>query len=283
MRQGADGASEGPQQLLKWLKEIRPRPQGMIELWDDYRFMFLCGEVWSSDSKSQDLPRQSYNYSEILVQAPKKLIRILLTCRICGRFSWAGGSLLTIHLVLNLAWADIREAICYLRQVIGEDQGGLRELLNYASDPTLFPELRSPSIFMELASGYLRFLKSIYDHKLPSSFGWHSCRKWGRVVRSCPPDHRLLRGLRELELGDFFMHERHQDSHDIVQWLKTFPEPQIDLMARFDQPLAGPFGFDELEEWWNRWREGIFLPWVPGQSHETNALADDGVNPDSLS
>jgi hypothetical protein len=159
--------------ILQWLKvsamrqfwivkfisvyEVWPHPLGLIELWDDYNFMYLCGQVWLNGPSSENPPKFSYNYTEILAQAPRQLIRILQACEIAPK---DGAPLTFIRLVLNLSWPEVREAICYLRPVIGEDEGGLRQLFDSAFDP----------ILLDLTYGYMRVLRSIFYHELPWDF-----------------------------------------------------------------------------------------------------------------
>ena len=139
------------------VQNIQPPPVDLIELWEDYNFMYLCGTLWSDTyGDVYDPPNFSYNYTQILTQAPPQLIRILQACRVAPDqrpFTFC-------RRVLDLSWAEMREAICYLRPVFGEDAGGLWELCYYAPPP-LFPDL---------TYGYLRAMRSIVEHKLPRIF-----------------------------------------------------------------------------------------------------------------
>jgi hypothetical protein len=137
------------------VQDIQPPPVGLIELWEDYNFMYLCGDLWTEDSWDEP-PEFSYNYSQILTEAPPQLIRILQACRVAPE----PHQLTFCHRVLDLSWAEMREAICYLRPVMCEDEGGLWELLCYAPPP-LFPYL---------TYDYLRAMRSIIEHKLPRIF-----------------------------------------------------------------------------------------------------------------
>ncbi|KAJ7810072.1 hypothetical protein B0H14DRAFT_1490591 [Mycena olivaceomarginata] len=185
--------------------------------------MDLCSTLWSDENICDYLPNFSYNYTQILTQAPLQLIRILQACRVAP---WPR-PFTFCHRVLDLSWAEMREAICYLRPVIGEDKAGLWELCYYAP----------PSLFPDLTYDYLRAMRFIFEGGLPrifiSDFFW-----WGRVVRLCPPCPALLKELKAMA-----HHLDHWDHWDLrerwwkkealyhaVQWLKTFPEDQCDLV-----------------------------------------------------
>ncbi|KAJ7118218.1 hypothetical protein C8R44DRAFT_854231 [Mycena epipterygia] len=244
--------------VLGWLEEILPRPQGLIELWEDYVFMRrwegACKWKWTWE----DLPFHEQKYGEILSKVPSQLLKILHACTITESFAW-NSSLLRTHFLLDLSWDELRKSICLLREIMDTYDGKLNTLFTYASDPNFCP--KPASIFRDLSCGYLRVRRSCLDHKLPRNFvEMIMAYYWGRVLRSCPPCDDMLRDLRELEFASAgtspFAYTYADDFHNILQWLKTFPEPPHDLIARFEHYLErrkGRRSNDDLEKDWISW------------------------------
>ncbi|KAJ7118225.1 hypothetical protein C8R44DRAFT_878843 [Mycena epipterygia] len=250
--------------ILEWLEEIHPRPQGLFELWEDYAFMLQCDYAWSSRKIHITY---DHDYGEILSQAPPQLLKILHACTITN-WSYSESSLVRTHFLLDLSWNELRKSICPLREIMDTYDGKLDELFTYASDPKFCP--KPTSIFSELSREYLRVMRSILDHKLPWHLRWHVVGdKWGGVLRSCPPCDDMLRDLRELEFASagtsLLDYTGLDDFHNVLQWLKTFPEPSHDLIARFEQHLEHRKikyleyevrkTSDELEVDWISWRK----------------------------
>ncbi|KAJ7118202.1 hypothetical protein C8R44DRAFT_790385, partial [Mycena epipterygia] len=254
--------------ILKWLEEILPRPQGLIEVWEDYIFMLR----WDKARRSTraHLPCHEHKYGEILSKAPSQLLKILHACTIIKeRVYWSipHSSLVGTHFLLDLSWDELRKSICALREIMDTYDGKLGILFTYASDPNFCP--KPASIVLELSRGYLRVIRSICDHKLPWYFEVIMANTWGRVLRSCPPCDDILRDLREIEFASagasLYDCTGSDDLHNILQWLKTFPEPSHDLIARFEQHLEHRKikyleyevrkTSDELEVDWISWRK----------------------------
>jgi hypothetical protein len=139
--------------------------------------MHLCDSFWKGVTyTSHTQPQKSYNNEEILSQASPQLSRILQGYRVMRPFlpgfdAVCGLSpLFNIRLLLNLPWDEIKKAICPLRRIIGENKGELEELFYATSNPTLWQQPHSGSIFWDLARGYLRTMNSILLHRLPWNF-----------------------------------------------------------------------------------------------------------------
>ncbi|KAJ7875717.1 hypothetical protein B0H14DRAFT_2568568 [Mycena olivaceomarginata] len=165
------------QKVLEWLKEIRPCPQDLIDLLEDYKFISQCDRIWSCPRPSCK-DKESHKYSEILSQASQQLIRVLHVYRL----DFTGRSLdlreeipnckflLNIHFLLNLSWDEIRRAICPLRSIIGEDVGSLNELLTFVWNPPLPRIHQCGSIFWDIAFGYLPMVQAVRSGRLPAQF-----------------------------------------------------------------------------------------------------------------
>ncbi|KAJ7118236.1 hypothetical protein C8R44DRAFT_878850 [Mycena epipterygia] len=249
--------------ILEWLEEIHPHPQGLFELWEDYVFMLQCDYAWSSPRSH--VISYDHDYGEILSQAPSQLLKIFHACTIT-KWSDRKSSLVWTHFLLDFSCDELRKSICPLREIMDTYDGKLDKLFTYASEPNFCP--KPASIFRDLSRGQMRTMRSMLDPKLPRNFSWQMRSDWGRVLRSCPPCDDMLRDLRELEFDfpgtSILDYTLSYDFHNILQWLKTFPEPPHDLIARFEDHLQRnilKYGmkktFDEFEERWMSWRKKI--------------------------
>ncbi|KAJ7085059.1 hypothetical protein C8R44DRAFT_821672 [Mycena epipterygia] len=232
--------------------------------------MLQWDKAWRSTR--EHLRFHEHKSGEILSKAPSQFLKVLHACTITkeeNNLLISNSSLVRTRFFLDLSWDELRKSVCPLRKILGNDQGKLYELFIYASDPSLCP--KPASIFSDLSRGYLRVMRSYLDHRLPWDFRWLVRSNWGDVLRSCPPCDVMLKDVRELESASagtsFFEYTYSHDFHNILQWLKTFPEPPDDLIARFEDHLECSIledrvpgmatTFDELEEKWMSWRKDM--------------------------
>ncbi|KAJ7118247.1 hypothetical protein C8R44DRAFT_190324 [Mycena epipterygia] len=229
--------------------------------------MLRCDYVWSSPRSHVTF--YDHDYGEILSQAPSQLLKILHACTITRGnrgFSVGTSRLFSIHCLLDFPWDEIRKSICPLRTIMDKNKGNLDGLLTYASDASLRP--KPASIFYDLSRGYLRLMRSVLDHKLPSCLIWTRTSTWGFILRASSPCDVILREVRELEFASagtaLLDYTLPHDFHNILQWLKTFPEPPHDLIARFEHHLERSIvehgietTFNGREEEWICWKKDI--------------------------
>jgi hypothetical protein len=148
-------------------------------------------------------------------------------------------SLFNIHFLLDLSWDELRTAICPLRPLIGEDDGGLIELLVSASDPTFYRQLHPASTLRDIVCGSMHIMKKIVANELswpvwqvpsvPTAQSYsHITRMstwaWARLLKSCPPCPVLLQHLCELEIAAVIFLLEYWDQEDldhVVKWLKV--------------------------------------------------------------
>ncbi|KAJ7436925.1 hypothetical protein FB451DRAFT_181491 [Mycena latifolia] len=179
-----------------------------------------------------------------------------------------------VRILLDLSWDDMRAYVCSLRPIVGREFQNICTLLMLL--PTLYRELNAlypePLVSRDLACGFLRLMRRIGDGDLPMMF-WRyfmhpsgHCLEWGRHIRSSPQSsHELLRELRQFvpPWDVFGCHLCPNDFYDVVQWLKTFPAPSLELIGRWQDYLtesmhriATKYSDEELEE---RWRDNLAL------------------------
>ncbi|KAJ7759787.1 hypothetical protein DFH07DRAFT_443279, partial [Mycena maculata] len=145
--------SESAMHVLHWLKKFNPQPEGLVRLWEDYRFMALCDEAWNSTRLRKE--RQLDNCHDILSRTSPQLIKILSSYRVFPKIC-DGCFLVRIHFLLGLSWEELRTAICPLRGILGDDPTRLQELLIFDPEETFLGRQDSDSLLLELARGGLR-------------------------------------------------------------------------------------------------------------------------------
>jgi hypothetical protein len=77
--------------------------------------------------------------------------------------------LVTIKLLLDVSWNDLRAALCRLRPKIGEDKVKIRALAQFAAK-YLSPESTISTLSLKLARGFIHLLKEIETDEKPHVF-----------------------------------------------------------------------------------------------------------------
>ncbi|KAJ7489213.1 hypothetical protein FB451DRAFT_1224054 [Mycena latifolia] len=233
--------------VVRWLQKMNPPPDDLIQFWRDCEFMLLCDEVWSRTVLATCRPS---------VQLPSinlspQILRILHAYQ---SLTYVSGGTLTIqypikamHLLLELSWDELRTAIYSLAQLL---------ISTFVSDLT--------PVRLDMARGFLRLVKRIETGEVPMDLQlyWTTQQAWVRQVRLCPPCPDLLWDLRDLDLAltenGNIGYWRAEDFHHIVQWLKTFSEPPIELIVRFEHHLKGcrasSLDVNYFEAQWRKWK-----------------------------
>ncbi|KAJ6551962.1 hypothetical protein B0H19DRAFT_1159485 [Mycena capillaripes] len=246
-------------EILEWLKILWPLPGDLIPLWEDYHFLLFCDASWSSQGLQR--PIQNPQISGLVgLQASPGLVKILSAYQVLHRIPYGGASnnLLKIRSLLDLSWDELRMIICPLRAILGEDDKELEGLL-ISQPPTMFSRLDFDSLMAELGSGVLRLIKRLLRHEVDQHFRAY-IDGWGLLLRSCPTNPVLLQDLSEV-LGETFLYHCPDDSHHIIQWLKTFSQSPFQLIAHFEHYLktqlqlypTRKLTFKSLEADWRKW------------------------------
>ncbi|KAF8201233.1 hypothetical protein K438DRAFT_641333 [Mycena galopus ATCC 62051] len=228
--------------VIDWLKRSQPLSEALIQLWEDYRFMQYCQIRWfrceSRFHKTPQITPEDWNQGkQILLQAPPSLIKILqaIVCITSCQL------LLNLHVLLGFSWDELRMAICPLLPFIS--QGTLiANLLIVAKDPTAFP-IDFHSIARNLTCGAFRVMLQIVNGEAASWVSEHDFEGWPRYLLHCPQSLNLLQDMYDVEP---LLTERRYlwwDYEYILQWLKSFPQPPLELIRRFEgymQREGGP-------------------------------------------
>ncbi|KAJ6598347.1 hypothetical protein DFH09DRAFT_56940 [Mycena vulgaris] len=231
--------------------------------------MLLCDSVWGPLTTDVNWFKEPewelinhQIFSQLFSQTPVQLMRILDAYML---YNIGGTCLFHVGLLLDYSWDELRTAICPLRRIIGEDERALEDLFFCAANSTLLRELHTDAILWELATRCIRRMMKLAAGELPWHFSF-STLSWSQILRSCAPCPDLLQNLREIELplttteimGD---HRIPEHLHNVMQWLKKFPQPPLGLLARIEQYFEAEIRkhrfrptFHDLEGHWTDWK-----------------------------
>ncbi|KAF7369281.1 WD40 repeat-like protein [Mycena venus] len=212
--------------VLHWLKKSLPPREDLIQLWEDYRFMLHCAKIWSDGIEILFTRTVRDFYCQILSSAPPPLIKILQAVKCMDRKSYS--LLFQIHILLDFSWDKLRTAICSLRSLIGEEEEPINNVWIVANDPTVFP-VRFESMMLDLARGSLSVIRQIFNGQVDRDF---ELRGWSCFLMACPPSLDLLQDLWDSEPA--WNNIAVFETHNVVQWLKTFQSPGPEEFGKFD-------------------------------------------------
>ncbi|KAJ7090129.1 hypothetical protein C8R44DRAFT_861333 [Mycena epipterygia] len=216
---GADGDliwSGDMEEILEWLKKAQPSPADLIQLWEDYIFMLWCDEVWTLGGKTMGGTANAAELQDthrVVSQVSPQLIGVLQAYPLLYS-STALAQLFDIRAILNYSWDELRTFICPLRGITA----------HHTRIRALFPD----STLHDLAAGSMQLIKKIGSHELPREF-YPSTFSWSCVLRACPPCPCLLQSLHEAQCTSFSDPDLYKELHNVIQWLKTFPQPPLDF------------------------------------------------------
>ncbi|KAJ6574412.1 hypothetical protein B0H19DRAFT_1124418 [Mycena capillaripes] len=247
--------------MLTRIQQIRPPPQRLIQLWQDYRFMGLCDNIWSEPRISID--SQTNRLAIPLLEASPELVRILhtyaFTC--AANDSCLRPSLSDIRGLLDLTWEELRTSICALTAKTGQNEGILRNLLLSATQPSVFRAFDARLTSGTLVRNFMTTIRKTHLGELPCRT-WGCIRSFSYLLRSQPPFLELLIELHGLYLGcpGLFDEWNAQTFYHIIKWLWTLTEPPIELISDFQhrldsrEHLLGRYE-SNYEDSWRKWKE----------------------------
>ncbi|KAF8190934.1 hypothetical protein K438DRAFT_1970687 [Mycena galopus ATCC 62051] len=250
--------------LLRSLEKFNPVDKDLVRRWEDYYFMSLCDDAWDPNPEEND---QQWNTlcDDVLVQLSPQLLHILYAAKvlptICDQCCLA-----RIHFLLGISWDDLREAICPLRGLLGDDLEELQDLRTCNFDKVFLAGLDANVVLSELGHRVLPIMVEIINGDTQCRGLQLAVRGWGFF---CPASPNLLQTLEEVENSQtdgLHRCEEPEDLHNVVQWLKTCnPSPR--LMARYKHLLGNciklkswrgiSYSFENLEGRWMEWRDRV--------------------------
>ncbi|KAJ7280865.1 hypothetical protein C8J57DRAFT_1300313 [Mycena rebaudengoi] len=142
----------------------------------------------------------------------------------------------------------------------------------------LSPEPTLAAVALRLACGSARLLKEIATGQKPLYYQPVLLR-WGYFVRASAHSLELLQDIREFLSFEAFSDiqiyaDEPENYHSILQWLKTFPNPPLDLisiwvgylMESWDKFSSTRQDDNYLEDGWRAWQTDTSR-WFPNHHH----------------
>ncbi|KAJ7918032.1 hypothetical protein B0H13DRAFT_308633, partial [Mycena leptocephala] len=229
--------------VLEWLKQNQPLATDLIQLWEAYHFMAYYERVWyqGSGRENQVTEEDRGHCHQILSQVSPSLLRILQTIKFITYPAYhpyyhPEALILKIHALLNFSWDELRMAFCSLRSLIGYGEEGLiRNMPIVAFDMVISPA----HLLWDLACSCLRVMRRILSGEMDKIFE-RSLLKWSYHLRWCPPSPQLLQELCDVEPVLAGSRTLELENYNILEWLKTFSPPPLELIGRVEHYLDEP-------------------------------------------
>ncbi|KAJ7830230.1 hypothetical protein B0H14DRAFT_3464983 [Mycena olivaceomarginata] len=173
--------------------------------------------------------------------------------------------LFNIRLVLDYSWAELRTAVCSLREIFGEDEAAIQSFIRFISHPSWMRKLHPDPTLWGMAERSLWLANN--DIREPGAVC--SPPGWGRLLRTCTPSFDILHNLCE-SMRDG---RNIEEAYNIQEWLKTFPDPPPALTAQFQETqriiteaaekawATHHWGHKTPKERWIDWMEEQWTDW----------------------
>ncbi|KAF7372996.1 hypothetical protein MSAN_00506900 [Mycena sanguinolenta] len=219
--------------IVAWLKNIPSAPDTVIQLWEDYVFMFSF-QQWST-------PAPSVNRS---VSPSPELLRILVSMGFLRHELW------TLPTKLDLTWTDLRTALCSLRPKFVGDVHPLpihqpqaayswaaRDLALHLirkmarnhidTDGGVNPSAFRNPVFMNSATWFINDLDEAYSrsqYDLGCDIAY--------LVRLSPPCSVLYRELWSIPPSEIWSSwpSGNKLAHNVSKWLESLPDSTMELI-----------------------------------------------------
>ncbi|KAJ7639639.1 hypothetical protein DFH06DRAFT_1099092, partial [Mycena polygramma] len=256
-------------QIIHWLKETNPIHRDVVQIWEDYEFLRSCDSIIANacrDEHGSGEGPSDVNELRNVISAP--LLAIFRTYWLAGEalglcthratnpshvlfmqfVPFKSTNFYHVRSLLGMSWEDIRLVARVLR---GRPKEFVQDVVRLArpSSKASWPDGASewPLLWGRVACGWLQVLKRI---------DWRDLSRQGRIIewprnmvhqlafiiRSSPPCPALLSELLGFVPQFGYVPEQEDgmqmtEVHSILQWLKTFPDPPLDLMAVWENYL----------------------------------------------
>ncbi|KAJ7605374.1 hypothetical protein DFH06DRAFT_258869 [Mycena polygramma] len=232
--QQADTRGFDTGRIIAWLEEYDPVPLDLINLWKEYIFMIYFFDHLESVEWDPSLSYLSGQRCEEVLSKSPWLLRIFYAASVlCPT-----GACAFLFEALGISFAEMRTAICSLRDIFDRDlpdRGTIWALARFVL-LKYRPWLREHKI---IAHRCVQLLKDIGSGVLYfEPWTWaNPC--WGILIRTSPAYLDLLHDIRDLvppiRLLDFDPTCCNPiDVHNVLEWLKMYPQPPLDIIKRWE-------------------------------------------------
>ncbi|KAF8192297.1 hypothetical protein K438DRAFT_1935123 [Mycena galopus ATCC 62051] len=251
---------------IKFPMRMQPTPRDLISLWDDYHSMALIETlqrkthamlIYATRRRNEEpatsiiiSPRPESSSPGI----PRLFGRISIPALLLHRYSLADRlgckpMCLHVHMIrdlLSVSWEDMRAALYFFHTTIEpatrpEGGGMFAALLRVSLEHEFI-------VSGDLACGLLRALQRTADGDLPAWFRPNRDHfKWGSFVRRSPQSNEELlkeieRFIPRLDNREVDYLHRPVEFYNVLQWLKTSPNPQFNIIRRWEGYLQKALG-----------------------------------------
>ncbi|KAJ6525210.1 hypothetical protein B0H19DRAFT_593101 [Mycena capillaripes] len=240
---------------LQWI----PSPiTDLVQIWEDYKYI---AAFYLHRGNAEPSPSLLSQLVEQVTKCPL-LLRILATIVLLD-----SSNFFHIHHILNLSWDEVRAAMSQLQTILDGYAKGvdLRKLILMLLQDSWWDTWRVDTS-IDLSWGCIRLRRLIDAGHLPDRL-WNPYMNYGRFIRGSPPCAALLSAVREFVLPCNFYQEI--ECHDVIQWLKSFPEPPLDEIRRWQNLFweerqrsserMGNKPITDYEERWRKWERRLDL------------------------
>ncbi|KAJ7450816.1 hypothetical protein FB451DRAFT_1101663 [Mycena latifolia] len=223
--------------IIRWFQEIKPPPTDLIQLWEDYIFLdhfyiSLMPMTLESYSPPDSSAFQIEECEEALSKSPG------LLCIFHAIDILSSPSIFLVKSLLDRSWDEMREIICPIRDIVGEDLTKLQLLSTWMKDRA--KDCQWAMEHKNMARRCIRVLKDVDSGELNVHFWSWTCPSWGLLIRTTPPCPELLQEICEF-VPPFWMCDDTDrpgldpmDFHNVVQWFKTFQVPPLAVIHRWE-------------------------------------------------
>ncbi|KAF7372907.1 putative nwd2 protein [Mycena sanguinolenta] len=225
--------------ITSWLKNNPSAPTDVIQLWEDYAFMF-----------SIEWPTEGVSVQYIVSPSPE-LLRILVSLGFLRLYE--------LPTTLDLTWTDLRATLCRLGPSFVGDEHTLpvhqqqttspwaardvalqliRKMVKNHNDTNggANPSASRDAVWMYNAYSYIHNLKEAYtqfQHGLGINIS-----SLVRLSPPCPVLYRELWSIPPSEIWSTWVSDKL--IHHVSKWLKTFPDSTTDLITFWQQAAPDP-------------------------------------------
>ncbi|KAF7325368.1 NACHT domain-containing protein [Mycena sanguinolenta] len=230
--------------IVKWLQNSPLAPTDVIQLWEDYAFMF-------SIDTSQWLPEDLY--VKHIVEPSPEILRILLSI---GLLYYR---LRELPIKLDLTWTNLRTALCSLRPKLVGDEHGVHIAQPQTASPWAARDLAlqlirrmvknhidtdggaNPSACRDALLYKDNYLVRSLEQAYTSAQYGFGCNI-AYLVRLSPPCLVLYRELWSIPPSEIWSCPSWLTSddkliHHVSKWLESFPDPTMELITFWQQAM----------------------------------------------
>ncbi|KAJ7266135.1 hypothetical protein C8J57DRAFT_1718130 [Mycena rebaudengoi] len=265
-------------ELHAWLIKLDPVPREVIQWLDDY--MFICSYEpvnWPNIDQNTPLSLQSIRQlqaqmdssvtidacREALLRTPQ-LLRIFQLCQLLQSTHFGGLGFPAMRIVLDLSWDDMRAVIRSLHEITAEEPTEV-PIMSLTLNTLCQENAIQSLVCKDIACGFIRLVQQMGKPNVNVSL-------WGQYIRSSPHSNpELLCGLRRLVspqglpgISQAIKLSGPFEFHDVLQWLKSFRDPPMDLIEQWEHCLwqcrdrayyGTKYSDEELEKRWENYLE----------------------------